>query len=87
MHELSGDGSCLVDEHQLFLGSHALEDRNVVDVFFKLGNVVAADDDVRNGLRAGETQKGFHAGVPGQARRFAAKGSLHSDDTRVFTAM
>ncbi len=47
-----------MDELRLFLVDHGLEDRDVVDVFFKLVDVVAADDDVRNGGESAKRKKG-----------------------------
>jgi hypothetical protein len=74
-----------VDELRLFLGGHGLEGRDLVVVFFKLGDVVAADDDVRKrkGMRDGETQKGFPTGVSWQAGRIAAKIDTPSYGTHV----
>ena len=57
LHELSGEGSNLVDELRLFLGGHGLEGRDSVAVFFRLGDAMAADEDVRKGRGEGETQK------------------------------
>jgi len=72
-----------VDELRLFLGSHGLEGRDSVDVLFKLGDVMAADEDVHKGMGVGETQKGFPTGVSWLTGRIAAKRDLPSNGTHV----
>jgi hypothetical protein len=72
-----------VDELRLFLGSHGLEGRDSVDVLFKLGDVVAADEDVRKKMGEDETQKGFPTGVSWQAGRIAAQRDFPSYGSRV----
>jgi hypothetical protein len=62
-----------VDEHRLLIGGHELEGRDLIIVFFRLGNVIAADEDVRMKRRMGETEKGFPTGVSWPARRIAVQ--------------
>ena len=74
----------LVEEHCFFLGGHGLEGRGLVVVFFTLGNVVAADEDVRKKRGIVETEKAFPTGVSWPVKCITVQQDRPASWTQIF---